>query len=138
MAASLSGAIKQHVEAAGLGLAVYRDSAGTNVTDPKWVTVSEGIVTTTRRLGDDGDDDPVTELVQVDLWQPWRAGPDGGAAEDYTLADELHRCLHGAPLADAPMQVRSCRVDDVRRLVEQDDRNLVHHAFTLRIERERF
>lgn len=136
VAASLSGALKQHIEAAGLGLAVYRDDAGTNVTDPKWVTVSEGIALTTDRLGDDGADDPVTELVQVDLFQPWRAGTDGGAAEDYTLADELHRSIHGAPLADAPMHVRSCKVDDVRRFVERDS-NLVHHAFTLRIRRER-
>lgn len=136
MAASLSGALKQLIEGAGLGLAAYRDDAGTNVTDSRWVTISEGIVTTTRRMGDDGADDPVTELVQVDLWQPWRAGPDGGAAEDYSLADDLHACLHGAVLADAPMPVRSCKVDDVRRLVERE-RNLVHHALTLRIERER-
>lgn len=136
MAASLSGALKQVVEAAGLGLAAYRDDAGTNVTNPKWVTISEGIVITTRPMGDDGDDDPVTELVQVDLWQPWRAGPDGGAAEDYTLADGLRSCLHGTLLTEAPMHVRSCKVDDVRRFVEKD-RNLVHHALTLRIERER-
>lgn len=136
MAASLSGAIKQTIEAAGLGLAAYRDDAGTNVTDARWVTISEGIVITTRRMGDDGADDPVTELVQVDLWQPWRAGPDGGAAEDYTLAARLEDCLHGAPLADAPVHVRSCKVDDSRRLVEKD-RNLVHDALTLRIERER-
>lgn len=136
MAASLSGAIKQTIEGAGLGLAAYRDDAGTNVTDARWVTISEGIVITTRRLGDDGDDDPVTELVQIDLWQPWRSGPDGGAAEDYTLADRLEACLHGALLADAPMHVRSCKVDDCRRFVEKD-RNLVHHALTLRIERER-
>lgn len=136
MAASLGGAIKALIESAGLGLAAYRDTAGANVTASKWVTISEAISVTTDRHGDDGTDDPVTELVQVDLFQPWRALSPGDPAEDYELADNLHDVLHGAALEDAPMLVRSCKVDQVVRLVE-DDRNLVHHAFTLRIRRDR-
>lgn len=136
MSASLGGAIKTVVEAAGLGLAAYRDDAGKATTASKWVTISEGIVATTERLGDAGAADAVTELVQVDLWQPWRATGAGGAAEDYDLADQLARALHGARLTGAPTAVRSCTVDDVVRLVEREE-NLVHHAITLRIRRER-
>lgn len=135
-AASLSGALKQLIESADLGLAAYRDDAGANATGDRWVTITEGIVATTVRLGDGGPDDPVQELVQVDLWQPWRASAEGGPAEDYDLADQLHRTLHGATLT-GPVLVRSCMVDDVRRFVERDE-NLVHHAFTVRIERDRF
>jgi hypothetical protein len=135
-AASLSGALKQLIESADLGVAAYRDDAGAAAVGSRWVTIAEDISTVTDRLGDDGADDPVTELVQVDLWQPWRATAEGGAAEDYDLADQLHRTLHGAAL-DAPMLVRSCKVDDVQRFVERDA-NLVHHAFTVRIRRDRF
>lgn len=136
MSASLGGAIKTVVEAAGLGLSAYRDDAGKATTSTKWVTIAEGIVITNESLGDAGASDAVTELVQVDLWQPWRSTGAGGAAEDYDLADQLCRALHGVRLTGAPTTVRSCTVDDVVRLVEREE-NLVHHAITLRIRRER-
>ena len=136
MSASLAGSIKVLIEAASLGLAAYRDDAGTAATDHTWVTITEGVSTNPVRLGDDGSDDPVTELVQVDLWQPWRAKTTGDPAEDYTLADRLYSVLHGAELPEPPMAVRSCKVDSYPRFVERDS-NLVHHAYTVRIERDR-
>lgn len=136
MAASLSGALKQVIEAAGLGLTVFRDDAGTAVGLVRYVTVSEAVSVTTERLSADHDDDPVTELVQVDLWQPWRAETSGAPAEDYALPGNLHKVLHGAHLASAPTLVRSCTVDDVVRLLERDE-NTVHHAYTVRVRRER-
>lgn len=136
MSASLGGALKQLIEGSGLGLAAYRDDAGKTTPAARWVTISEGIVKITERLGDDGADDPVTELIQVDLWQPWRAQVAGDPGEDYDLADQLERVLHGARLTGAPTAVRSCTVDDTVRLVERDS-NLVHHAITVRIRRDR-
>lgn len=136
MAASISGSLKTLIEAAGLGLAVFRDDAGAAATGSPWVTITEDISTTRDRLGDDGAADALTELVQVDLYQPWRADPaTGGAAENYALADDLLAVLNGAVLADAPMLVRSCTVDSRVRLVERES-NLVHHAYTLRLRRE--
>lgn len=135
MAASLSGSVKQLIESAGLGLAVYRDDAGASVTATTWATVSEAVSITTASLGDNGAADAVIELLQVDLYQPWRAENPGDPAEDYTLADLLYRVLHGALLPDPPMLVRSCKVDTYPRFTERDS-NLVHHAFTLRIARE--
>ncbi|QXC59330.1 hypothetical protein KSP35_13050 [Aquihabitans sp. G128] len=136
MAASLTGALKALIEPAGLGLSVWRDDLATGQpTGPRYVTVAEGISTTTERLSGDHDGDPVTELVQLDLWQPWRAKTDGDPAEDYALPRSLRTLLHGARLTAAPMIVRSCTVDDVVRLVEREA-NTVHHAFTLRLRRE--
>lgn len=136
MAASLAGSVKQLIEAASLGLSAYRDDAGAAVTGPAWCTITEAISANTVRLGDDGSDDPITELLQVDLWQPWRAKQTGDPAEDYTLADRLYDTLHGAILPNPPMLVRSCTVDSYPRFVERDS-NLVHHAFTVRIARDR-
>lgn len=136
MAASISGSLKALIEAAGLGLAVFRDDAGSAATGTAWVTVAEALSVTRDRLGDEGAADALTELVQVDLWQPWRQDPvTGGPAEDYDLADQLFSVLHGAQLSDAPVLVRSCTVDSVVRLVERES-NLVHHAFTVRLRRE--
>lgn len=132
MAASLGGAVKQLIEASGLGLSAYRDDAGTGVTGPAWCTIVEGVSTTPIALGDNSADDDLTDLIQVDLWQPWRALQSGDPAEDYTLADRLHSVLHGATLPDPPMPVRSCKVDSYPRFTEKDS-NLVHHAFTVRI-----
>ena len=136
MAASLGGSLKHLIEASGLGLPVYRDDAGAAVTGPVWVTVTEGFSTNTVALGDAGDADAITDLLQADLWQPWRAKNPGDPAEDYTLADRLYGVIHGATLPNPPMLVRSCTVDSYPRFVERDS-NLVHHAFTVRIARER-
>lgn len=136
MAASLAGSLKALIEAGGLGIVAYRDTAGSNQTASKWVTIAEGVATTTERLDTD-DGQPVTELVQVDLWQPWRATTAGGAAEDYDLADQLCDLIDKAALPDPPVQVKSCTVDDCVRLPPEEDRNLVHHAITVRIRRER-
>lgn len=136
MAASLGGAIKQLIEGAGLGLSAYRDDLGPGTPPARYCTISEAVSVTTERLGDDGRDDPVTELVQVDLWQPWRAQAEGDPAEDYALPGRLYDALHGCRLTGAPTLVRSCTVDSMVRLVERDS-NLVHHALTLRIRRER-
>lgn len=137
MAASLGGAIKQLIEGAGLGLSAYRDDLGPGTPPARYCTISEAVSVTTERLGDDGHDDSVTELVQVDLWQPWRAQAPGDPAEDFTLADRLHDALHGARLPGPPTLVRSCTVDSYLRMPPERDSNLVHHPFTLRIRRER-
>lgn len=136
MSASLAGSLKVLIESAGLGLSAYRDNASASVTGTAWVTITEGVSTTTVAIGDHGQADTLTELVQVDLWQPWRAAVSGDPAEDYTLADRLHAAIHGATLPDPPMLVRSCTVDSYPRFVEEDE-NLVHHAFTVRIARDR-
>lgn len=136
MAASLSGALKQVIEAAGLGLTVFRDDAGKAEGLVRYVTISEAVSITTERLSSDHADDPVTELVQVDLWQPWGAPPRTGPTENYAIPGQLHRVLHGALLTSAPTLVRSCTVDDVVRLLERDE-NTVHHAYTVRVRRER-
>lgn len=135
MSASLAGSLKVLIEASGLGLAAYRDDAGPSVTADTWVTIDEGVSNVTVPLGDHGADDAVVELVQVDLWQPWRAKASGDPAEDYTLADRLYLVLNGAVLPDPPMPVRGCTVDSYPRFVERDT-NLVHHAFTVRIQRD--
>lgn len=136
MPASLAGCFKVLIEGSGLSLSAYRDDAGPSVTDSTWTTISEGISTTRVPLGDHGGDDPVTELVQIDLYQPWRAQTPGDPAEDYTLADELYGVLNGALLVDPPMPVRSVTVDSYPRLLEKES-NLVHHAYTVRVERDR-
>ena len=136
MSASLAGALKAHIEALGLGLTAFRDDAGKTDGLTRWVTITEAVSTTTEDLGDDGAENQVSELLQVDLWQPWRATAAGGAAEDYDLADQLCRGIHRAPLTGAPTTVRSCKVVSAPRLLERDT-NLVHHPITVRIRRDR-
>lgn len=140
MADTLTGAIKEVVDEAELlgedtVLPVLRDDGGKAALSPPYITVSEGIVITPDRLGDNGASDPVTELVQVDLWQRWR-NADQTSGEASGLAAALELLLDGASFDDPPTHVRACTVDSVVRLVERDS-NVVHHALTLRIRRER-
>lgn len=136
MAATTSGAFKALIEAAGLGLAVYRDQAPTDAAYPH-VTVSERIGLSTELDGDTGDNNAsqgVNELVQVDVWQRWR-NPDTNAIEEsYTIPDALVDLLHGTRLPDAPTKVYGVTVDSSVRLFEPDD-NTVHHSITARVRR---
>lgn len=138
MAASTSGAIKALLEAAGLGISVYRDQAPSGQALP-YVTVSERI-TLTKSLagrGDFGDasaDTVVEEQVQVDVWQRWKDPVSGAIAESYTLADAVAAALDGAQLTAAPKLVNGVRLTTAVRFIEEDT-NVVHDAITVVVHR---
>lgn len=138
MAATTAGAIKAWLESQSLGLSVHRDQAPAGQALP-YATVREAISLTVDDAGDYGDqtaDRYVTELVQVDLWQTWRnTDGTGGIVESYTLPTGVVKALQGAQLLAAPTRVYGVSVDSMVRLLEPD-RNLVHHAITVRIRRE--
>lgn len=147
MAASTAGALKAFIESLGLSLTAYRDSAP-DATAPPYVTIIEDIAMTPLGMPDGGSGSAdyiaagstaqgVREMAQVDLWQSWR-GPDGKLAEQYPLARNLFRRLHGSRLMTTgsgvpPQTVYAVRVVNMLRSREQDT-NLVHHALTLEIE----
>lgn len=149
MAASTAGALKLFIESLGLaaGLTAYRDGAPDG-TKPPYVTIYEDLAMTPIGMPDGGSGSAdyiasgstaqgVREMAQVDLWQTWR-GPDGKVAEQYPLARNLLRRLHGCRLLAAgsgapPQTVYAVKVVNMIRSREQDT-NLVHHALTLEIE----
>lgn len=135
MAASTAGAIKAKVEAAGLGLAAFRDEAPASQALP-YVTIDESI-SLQPELGFNPLDDAaghVSEVVQVDLWQQWRDLATRAVTESYTLPGQLIRALHGVRLPASPKLVFECEVSHSIRMLERND-NLVHHAITVRIRR---
>lgn len=139
MSATFSNALKARIESLGLSLTAYRDRAPAGTARP-YVTISEGISTVRERHGDEGSSTAhraATELVQVDLWDNWRADASHatGVAESYTLPGALIRGIDGADLTTAPKRVYGCTVDSSVRLVEEDQ-NLVHHAITVRLRRD--
>lgn len=144
MAATIAGMLKARIEAAGLGLSVFRDAAprpadGTDYPMP-YVTVRENVAMVPDADGA-YDDDPAAEhtaqeTVQVDLWQRWRDPETGRVAEDYALPGQVRRLLHGATgWTGTPFRVRGSRVVSAVRLLEEQD-NVVHHALTVVLSRE--
>lgn len=97
MSATVAGAIKALVEAAGLGVAAYRDVAPPGATLP-YVLIREGIAVTTEPSGDFGAPGPyeVREEVQVDVVQAWKNPQTGARLEVYGLADAVAGALRGA------------------------------------------
>lgn len=137
MAASTAGAIKALIEAAGLGLAAYRDEAPERAALPH-VIITEDVALVPS--GSDGTFDrgagphSSRETVQVSLWERWRdAG--GLKGESYTLRDALVALLDGAALPVAPTHVWGVLFRSRRRLVERDV-NLVQTAITIEVVRD--
>lgn len=135
MSNSTGNAIKALIESFGLGVSVYRDRAPSEV-QPPYVTVVEAIsvVSDPRFNSFDDSDHHVTELAQVDVWQPWKTADRDGIAETYTLADAIAAGLDGVRLADSPNHVAGMRLTGMVRLLEPDD-NVVHHSITVELRR---
>lgn len=133
MAATTAGAVKALIETFGLAVPVYRDTAPDGQAAP-YITVSEAVAVTVEPSGDFGGGDTyVTELAQVDVWQPTR-NPDMTVGESYTLTPTLLRGLQGG-LLNAPTHVYGMSVDSHLRLVERDT-NITHTAITVRLRRK--
>jgi hypothetical protein len=129
MSATTGGALKAWIEAGGLGIAAYRDSAPENATWPH-VVVHEGLVKIPDQDGDTGDTGAthtIAETVQVSLWQQ-------RADEFYTLPDALVRRLHGTRLPTAPTLVYAVLVASSARLPDEDPA-ILHDAITVTIHR---
>lgn len=147
MSATTAGAMKAHLERAGLGLAWFRDRAPQDQALPFGV-IQEGISRTSDRDGDHTDPAArhgVREQVQVAVYDLWRDGT-GKAAERYDLPDALHRALHGAVLTDLPSgRPGFVRVDGYVRIPQVDGpgsagdpanrANIVQHALTCTVAR---
>lgn len=145
MAATTAGAIKTHIEAAGLSLSAYRDGAPTDssgaVSAPyPHVVIQEGLDYGPEQAGDYGDPDAiqlVAELVQVDLYQLARKLTEGGSVnvESYTLPGQLIAALHGARLAPIGLQrVAGVTARGGRRWPITD--NIVRHTIDVVVRRE--
>lgn len=142
------GSLKTLVEGAGLGIYVVRDRLPQRYNLPALV-ISDMVSTVDKHHGDFGDPDAdigIEEMVTADLYQPWR-NRAGKSGENIDLPDALYRLLHGAKLVTHNKRVYGVRVWSVVRLTEVDEpdntrfveqadkANIVHHAFTLLIDR---
>lgn len=140
-AATSSGALKAIIEAAGLGVAAYRDAIPEDHATPV-VTIDENVATSQERHGDTGDPDGhagESEQLFVHLWEEWRTAT-GKAGERYELVAGLKRALRTAPPfaygpEDSPRRVYGLRIDGHVRLVEDTD-NVVHHTITVTMRRD--
>ena len=135
MAANTGNAIKAHLEAQALGVAVFRDRRAPNAPLP-YITVKEDI-NTAPDGGWNAYDDPeghVTELVQVDIWQRKQNPTTEDMVESNTLSDAVMKALHGVHLATAPKLVAGVHVVGRNRLVEFET-NIVHIALTVEVRR---
>lgn len=145
MAATTSGALKAYVEGMGLGLPVFRDGVPTDRQGqqmlPPYMVVHEGLAVVPLSFGDFGDparDFTVTELVQLDLWEPARtpggqAPGQATAGEVYTRPRSLLRGLDGATLPASPTRVWSVRVQHFVRTLQD---GMVRTRFDLLVTRE--
>lgn len=133
MAATASGSIKAHIESLGLGLSAYRDEAPSKASLP-YVTITEGITTVPVRLGDNGREDAVRELVQIDLWEAWRTS-DNRIAESYSLARNLAAGLRSWQPTDLPYRVHSIYLQQQVRTLDRE-KNEVRNLFQVEIQRD--
>lgn len=135
MAATISGALKLHIESLGLGLVAYRDTAPTDAPD-RYCVITEGIAIVPALLGDNGEDDAVVETVQVDLYEPWRNPDDAREmAENYETQRALEQGLRAFQPTDLPMRVHGVRgVSRTRQLQTAD--NLVRNIYTVEVRRD--
>lgn len=134
MAATTGGAIKALIEAAGLGIAVYRDSAPTGAVLP-YVTVFEAISMAPDQAFNAFDDPEghVTEEVQVDIWQQSRNPDTLAKTESYTLPDAVCLALTGAVLTTLATYGGHVRMTGRTRLVEDD--GTIHDVVTVEVAR---
>lgn len=130
MAATTAGALKSRLEGLALGVPVFRDRAPEGHALP-YVTITEAVSV----VHDDNqyDASTVTELAQVDVWQPWK-NPAGAVVESYSLPGAVRAGMAGTSLPAAPTHVYGVTVDSAVRLLEAE-LNIVHHAITVRIRR---
>ncbi len=131
MAASTAGAVKAHVEAQGLGLTGFRDTAPQDQPLPYFIVI-EGLSLTPEGVFPAHDDPEghVNEVVQVDLWMQWRHPTTKALTESYTLPDALTKALHGVRLTAAPKAVSGLSVVSRARLLDREA-NTVRFVWTL-------
>lgn len=135
MAATTSGALKQLIESAGLGLAAYRDVAPVDAPLP-FVVITEGIINETMPGGDNTEGDTERENVQVDLYEQYMDPDTRKVTESPDLRRQLKRAMHGKQLGAAPTHVYGVRVPFNTRARRADDNTVrtrysvdLHQAF---------
>lgn len=134
MAATTGNAIKALIEAAGLGVTVYRDQAP-KVAMP-YVTVFEAITVTPEEAFNPRDDPEghVTEEVQVDVWQQRRNADTLAITESYTLPDAVCLALSGGLLTALPTYGGHMRLIGRTRQLE-DEGTVIHDVLTVEVRR---
>lgn len=117
MSATTAGAFKALIEAAGLGIAVYRDQAPAEAPLP-FAVVHEaiGIAPLSGDFGKDGGTLYVREQVQIDLYQAKKHPATGRTIEDYGLPRSLLSLLRGSLLPNPPTRSWPLVLKDARRL----------------------
>lgn len=135
MSASTGGAIKALLEAAGLGVPVYRDSAPPSAGLP-YIVVHECITLAPELAFNPRSDAAghVIEEVQVSVWQRRRDPTTSAISESYTLPDAVCAALHGARLTTLPTYGGHTRMTGRTRLFE-DDGSVIHDPITIEVRR---
>lgn len=135
MSATSANALKALIEGLGLSLTAYRDEAKQGAAKP-YVTITEEISFVPDSI-EDGQATTGVETVTVDLWQQWKNSNGAGTiSEDYTLAPNLRKGLHGKRLALIGTAITYVvLVRNSIRLLDPES-NVVHHVLTLDIHRE--
>lgn len=135
MSATTGNAIKALVEAAGLGVTVYRDEAPPGAAFP-YVVVSEAITVNPETAFNPRDDAEhhVTEQVQVSLWQQRRNPTTNAITESYTLPDALCALFSGGRLTTLPTYGGHTRVLGRTRLFE-DEGKTIHDPIDIEVRR---
>jgi hypothetical protein len=124
VAATLSGAIKAHIEGQGLGVPAFRDEVPRGQNYP-YVVVREGIALTQEPAANAfSGDHAVIELVQIDIWMQKRSPHSQAVTEDYELPDALTRAVNGVSLAQAPTKVYGMKVVGRTRFPDHQTRKV--------------
>lgn len=131
MAATTGGALKQLIEAAGLGLSAYRRKVPSDAALP-YVVITDGISEQTIDQGDNSADDDAVENVQVDLYQQYYDVATRTVIEDQVLAKALKRAMHGKRLTAAPEHVYAVKVPFNTTSMDADD-NTVRTRYSVNI-----
>lgn len=98
-----------------------------------YVLVHDRLPATREPMGDNGADDTVTELVQVDVVQLIRTADWQPA--DPLLADAVAVGLNGCALPTAPYRVSGVHVQDVQALPDSSSPNILRTVVTVRVRR---
>lgn len=120
-ALTVSTALKQLIEASGLGVMGYRDHAPEDAEMP-FVVITEAIASVPQRSGDASTDDATEESVQIDLWEQWidRSGANPSLSEVPSRANALVAALHGSSLDSSPTKAYGIRVDNRTRRLDRE------------------
>lgn len=134
MADSLGSAVKQHLEALGLGIPVFGRRAPKGTARP-YITVEDQVSLVPEPAFPQFDDPEghVRELVRVGVWQDERDA-QGQKVEDRGIADRVVLGLKGGRLDAAPFPVAGVTVIGAPRVPDPDP-NIVHHAITIAVSR---